>query len=115
MHHVNAKKEFEHKALVLNLAKNAGAAAFSACVAEFVTIPFDTVKVRLQMQSTLPGTLPKYRGMIGTFRTVLVEEGGHTFWRGIVAGLHRQIIFSGIRVGLYIPVRDAISGPLPEG
>lgn len=29
------------------LLKGAGAAAFSACVAEILTIPFDTVKVRL--------------------------------------------------------------------
>ena len=66
------------------------------------------------MQNVTGGT-PKYQGMTGTFKTVLSEEGMATFWRGIVAGLHRQIIFSGIRVGLYTPVRDAISGPLPEG
>jgi len=34
------------------LAKQGAAAAFSACVAEFLTIPMDTVKVRLQMQQT---------------------------------------------------------------
>jgi len=106
----------EAPSLALNLAKNAAAAAVSACVAEAITIPFDTVKVRLQMQKTAEaGTIPKYSGMISTFKTVMVEEGPATFWRGITAGLHRQIIFSGIRVGLYTPVRDAISGPLEEG
>jgi len=39
----------------MDLAKQAGAAAFSACVAEIFTIPMDTVKVRLQMQSTVTG------------------------------------------------------------
>jgi len=38
---------------MLTLAKTSGAAAFSACVAEFCTIPMDTVKVRLQMQTTV--------------------------------------------------------------
>jgi hypothetical protein len=31
------------------LIKNAAAAAFSACVGETITMPLDTVKVRLQM------------------------------------------------------------------
>jgi len=32
---------------VTNILKGAGAAAFSACIAETITIPMDTVKVRL--------------------------------------------------------------------
>jgi len=30
-------------------------------------------------------------------------------------GLQRQVLFAGLRVGLYIPVRNMITGPLPEG
>ena len=44
-----------------------------------------------------------------------MEEGPLTLFNGLTAGLHRQILFSGIRVGLYIPVRDMVCGPIPEG
>lgn len=57
----------------------------------------------------------KYRGLIGTTRTVIAEEGAGALWNGLIAGLHRQIIFSGIRVGLYQPIKNLISGDLPEG
>jgi len=53
--------------------------------------------------------------MSGTFKSVIAEEGVGKLYSGIVAGIHRQILFSGIRVSLYQPVRDAICGPLEEG
>jgi solute carrier family 25 uncoupling protein 8/9 len=58
---------------------------------------------------------PKYRGLIGTASTVVSEEGVLALYNGMTAGLHRQIIFSGIRVSLYQPVRDSLCGPLKEG
>lgn len=58
---------------------------------------------------------PKYVGLIGTTRTVVADEGVLALWKGLSAGLQRQIIFSGIRVGLYQPVRDYICGPLEPG
>lgn len=36
-------------------------------------------------------------------------------WGGIVPGLQRQVIFAGLRIGMYVPVRDMVTGPLPEG
>lgn len=38
----------------LKIIKNTAAASLAACVAEICTIPADTVKVRLQMQTILP-------------------------------------------------------------
>lgn len=35
--------------------RNVGMAAFSACVAEVLTIPMDTAKVRLQLQKVAEG------------------------------------------------------------
>ena len=58
---------------------------------------------------------PKYRGIVGTTRTIVSEEGASALYQGLAAGLHRQILFSGIRVGLYVPVRDFVCGELPEG
>ena len=59
--------------------------------------------------------MPKYRGLIGTAKTVASEEGTLALWNGLTPGLQRQLIFSGLRLGLYTPVRDAICGPLDEG
>lgn len=59
--------------------------------------------------------VPKYAGLIGTTRTVVAEEGGRALFQGLTAGLHRQLIFSGIRVGSYQTVKEAVCGPLEEG
>lgn len=50
--------------------------AVAACIAETLTIPFDTAKVRLQLQLRTAGNAPlHYRGPIGTLRTIVKEEG----------------------------------------
>jgi solute carrier family 25 uncoupling protein 8/9 len=38
------------------------------------------------------------------------EEGIKSLWKGIFAGLQRQIVFAGIRIGTYPMVRDMIVG-----
>lgn len=48
--------------------------------------------------------VPKYCGMVGTIATIAREEGTMSLWRGIVPGLHRQVLFGGLRIGLYEPV-----------
>lgn len=68
----------------------------------------DTAKVRLQLQRKIPTgdgeNLPKYRGSIGTLATIAREEGISGLWKGVIAGLHRQCIYGGLRIGLYEPV-----------
>ena len=83
------------------------ASAFSACFAELCTLPFDTGKVRLQLQGTpTPGVTPKYKGLIGTVGTIAKEEGAAALWKGWQPGLHRQCLFGGLRIGLYDPVKS---------
>lgn len=90
-------------------------AAFSACVAETLTIPMDTSKVRLQLQKTPEGEKPRYNGLMGTMKTIAAEEGATALFGGLAPGLQRQVLFAGLRVGLYIPIRNIITGPLAEG
>jgi len=87
----------------------------AASFAEIATIPFDTAKVRLQLQKINPGELPKYSGLVGTMRTVSMEEGKLSLYRGLTPGIQRQIVFSGLRVGMYVPVRNFFSGELAPG
>ncbi|XP_028771472.1 mitochondrial uncoupling protein 2 [Neltuma alba] len=88
--------------------------AFAACLAEFCTIPLDTAKVRLQLQkkaATGDGTgIPKYRGLLGTVKTIAREEGLLALWKGIIPGLHRQFVYGGLRIGLYDPVKTFLVG-----
>ncbi|EEF41855.1 mitochondrial uncoupling protein 2 [Ricinus communis] len=88
--------------------------AFAACFAEFCTIPLDTAKVRLQLQRKAStgdgGSISKYRGLLGTVATIAREEGITALWKGITAGLHRQFIYGGLRIGLYEPVKTFLVG-----
>lgn len=97
--------------------KNVASAATAACIAEVATIPIDTVKVRLQIQgrSSVPGQAPKYNGFIGTGKTIASEEGFFALYNGLTAGLQRQVVFAGLRIGLYVPVRTLIAGELKPG
>ena len=80
-----------------------------------MTIPLDTAKVRLQIQGQKKAELgeaykAKYNGMFHALITIFKEEGPKSLWKGIFAGLQRQIIFAGLRIGLYPTVRDFICG-----
>ncbi|EFJ53324.1 hypothetical protein VOLCADRAFT_79001 [Volvox carteri f. nagariensis] len=80
--------------------------AIAACTAEALTLPLDTAKVRLQLQSGSN----KYKGMLGTVLTIAREEGPASLWKGLEPGLHRQCLFGGLRIGLYEPVRNLYVG-----
>ena len=82
---------------------------------ETCTIPIDTAKVRQQIQTVKPGETPKYSGMFGTMKVMAAEEGVLSLWSGLSPGLQRQFINSGLRIGLYIPIRDIICGPMKPG
>jgi solute carrier family 25 (mitochondrial uncoupling protein), member 8/9 len=79
------------------------------------TIPMDTAKVRLQIQKVEPGQAPKYNGMLGTMKTITAEEGPMGLFSGLSPGLQRQFVFAGLRIGLYVPIRNIICGPMKPG
>lgn len=87
------------------------ASAVAACTAEILTLPLDTAKVRLQLQSS--GN--KYKGLVGTVFTVAREEGPAALWKGLEPGLHRQCLFGGLRIGLYEPVKNFYVGKDHKG
>eukprot|EP00195_Chlamydomonas_chlamydogama_P013027 CAMPEP_0202900304 /NCGR_PEP_ID=MMETSP1392-20130828/10982_1 /ASSEMBLY_ACC=CAM_ASM_000868 /TAXON_ID=225041 /ORGANISM="Chlamydomonas chlamydogama, Strain SAG 11-48b" /LENGTH=277 /DNA_ID=CAMNT_0049586673 /DNA_START=151 /DNA_END=984 /DNA_ORIENTATION=+ len=83
----------------------------AACTAEALTLPLDTAKVRLQLQKE--GN--KYRGLLGTMKTIAAEEGPKALWKGLEPGLHRQCLFGGLRIGMYEPVRNLYVGKDHKG
>ncbi|XP_070531910.1 dicarboxylate carrier UCP2-like [Ptychodera flava] len=111
-------------------------AGTAASMADIVTFPLDTAKVRLQIQgeatkaesggstaaakARAPGASNfKYRGMFGTMVTIVRQEGARALYNGLVAGLQRQMSFASVRIGLYDPVKqyyqNATQHALPAG
>lgn len=89
---------------------SAGAAA---CIADMVTFPLDTAKVRLQIQGEKSVEAAKnirYRGVFGTITTMIRTEGPKSLYNGLVAGLQRQLCFASVRIGLYDNVKDFYTG-----
>lgn len=79
----------------LTLLEAMAAGGFAACFAEIITIPMDTVKVRMQNFQDI------YKVMRPTYAKIFAEEGFFAFYRGISAGLLRQITFASMRLGMY--------------
>lgn len=57
---------------------------------------------------------PTCRGTIGTLTTVAREEGVAALWRGLVPGLHRQVLLGGVRIASYDPIRGAYARLMGE-
>uniref|UniRef100_A0A3Q0RLP8 Dicarboxylate carrier UCP2 n=1 Tax=Amphilophus citrinellus TaxID=61819 RepID=A0A3Q0RLP8_AMPCI len=100
-----------------DLAPTAAVKIFSAgtagCVADLLTFPLDTAKVRLQVQgeskSLLKGQRAKYRGVFGTIFTMVKTEGPRSLYCGLVAGLQRQMSFASVRIGMYDTMKQLYS------
>lgn len=89
------EKKYTPNTLPLPLMMLSGGVAGS--IAEILTIPLDTAKVRLQVQ----GAGGQYRGMLHCVRTMAAEEGVGSLFKGLTAGLQRQMVFASLRIGLY--------------
>ncbi|KAG1956039.1 mitochondrial uncoupling protein 2 isoform a [Pimephales promelas] len=85
-------------------------AGMAGCIADLVTFPLDTAKVRLQIQGEkgVTGAAEgiRYRGVFGTISTMVRTEGPRSLYNGLVAGLQRQMAFASIRIGLYDSVKN---------
>ena len=87
-------------------------AGTAACIADIVTFPLDTAKVRLQVQGEggAAGAGGGKRGVLRTLGHVVKTEGVTALYRGIVPGLQRQMAFSAIRIGEFLnKVNQSIS------
>ncbi|XP_034044452.1 mitochondrial brown fat uncoupling protein 1 [Thalassophryne amazonica] len=89
-------------------------AGLAACVADGITFPLDTAKVRLQIQGEKAAVEAtkniRYRGVFGTISTMIRTEGPRALYNGLVAGLQRQMCFASVRIGLYDNVKNFYTG-----
>ncbi|XP_043826379.1 mitochondrial uncoupling protein 2-like [Dromiciops gliroides] len=86
-----------------------------ACIANLITFPLDTAKIRLQIQGESRGgggrirassATAQYRGILGTILTMVKTEGPSSLYNGLVAGLQRQMSFASVHTGLYDSVKQ---------
>ena len=68
---------------------------------ELLTIPMDTAKVRMMMDKDLSLTV---KNMFNTMKAMYVQEGATSFYKGLIPGIHRQLIYASLRLGLFEPV-----------
>ncbi|XP_022902567.1 dicarboxylate carrier UCP2-like [Onthophagus taurus] len=87
-------------------------AGTSACIADAMTFPLDTAKVRLQIQGERVGAVhngtvaimraeARQLGLFGMIGTMVRQEGTRSLYNGLSAGLQRQMCFASVRIGLY--------------
>lgn len=86
------------------------AGGIAACGAVTATHPFETVKIRLQLQGELQSkdiAVKKYRGVLHGVSVILKNEGVKGLYRGIGSAYIYQILLNGCRLGFYEPLRGA--------
>ncbi|MCJ1311165.1 Mitochondrial oxaloacetate carrier protein [Agyrium rufum] len=88
------------------------AGGIAACGAVTITHPFETVKIRLQLQGELQAKkdAPRlYKGVLHGVKVIAQNEGAKGLFRGIGAAYIYQMVLNGCRLGLYEPVRNGLT------
>lgn len=80
------------------------AGAVGSSISETITIPLDTAKVRMMLY----GMSGKYATVSSTLRTIKTEQGFARLWKGFDAAIARQIVFAGLKLALYEPLKVAV-------
>lgn len=88
------------------------AGGIAACGAVTATHPFETIKIRLQLQGELQAKqdAPRlYRGVFHGVSVILKNEGPKGLYRGIGAAYVYQMVLNGCRLGFYEPIRESLT------
>ncbi|GAB0135578.1 hypothetical protein EsDP_00003911 [Epichloe bromicola] len=88
------------------------AGGIAACGAVTATHPFETVKIRMQLQGELQskGHQPHhYRGPLHGVRVIVKNEGVRGIYRGLGTAYIYQILLNGCRLGFYDPMRKGLA------
>ncbi|KAH7127689.1 mitochondrial carrier domain-containing protein [Dactylonectria macrodidyma] len=88
------------------------AGGIAACGAVTATHPFETVKIRMQLQGELQtkGHQPHhYKGPIHGVSVIVRNEGIRAIYRGLGTAYVYQILLNGCRLGFYEPMRNGLA------
>ncbi|KAI2642760.1 mitochondrial carrier [Xylaria nigripes] len=91
------------------------AGGIAACGAVTATHPFETVKIRMQLQGELQskGHQPHhYKGPLHGVTVILRNEGLRGIYRGLGCAYIYQVLLNGCRLGFYEPMRNGLASIL---
>mmetsp|Transcript_5297 Transcript_5297/g.15659 ORF Transcript_5297/g.15659 Transcript_5297/m.15659 type:complete len:284 (-) Transcript_5297:44-895(-) len=91
-----------------SLLQQLGLAGASNMIAAACTNPIDVIKTRMQIDGQGGAGERKFKSTLHCFRGVVTAEGFGALYRGVVASLLREGTYSGIRMGMYEPVKNAL-------
>lgn len=87
--------------------------SLSCCFSEFIVLPLDLSKIRLQLHRELnvgaPAAKNSNGSLLSTARAIFRSEGPLAFWAGSVPAMARQILYGGVSYAMYAPLRDTIA------
>lgn len=93
-----------------SIGKNLMSATGGAWIGELVTIPFDSLKVLSQINTTKqarPST-------VALARSTISEYGAASLWSGLHAGLLRHLLFASLRIGCVEMTADTACSAIPS-
>lgn len=96
----------QHTPSALAKAKPFIVGGLSGCIATCCIQPVDMVKVRLQLAGE--GGAGGSRSPVHVLRTVIKDEGALALYRGLDAGIIRQLTYSTARLGLFRVFSDKL-------
>ncbi|KAI1431219.1 mitochondrial carrier [Xylaria sp. CBS 124048] len=91
------------------------AGGIAACGAVTATHPFETVKIRMQLQGELQskGHQPHhYKGPLHGVSVIVKNEGVRGIYRGLGCAYIYQVLLNGCRLGFYEPMRHGLASLL---
>lgn len=90
-----------------------GLAGLSNAIAACCTNPVDVVKVRMQLAGVKELTACEAHTVLAATRKLWRTEGLPGLYRGLAPSVLRELSYSGVRMGLYEPVREALLRAAP--
>lgn len=86
------------------------ASGLGSCAADFGTNPIDVVKVRMQVS-----TAATRSSAFSVFGGILANEGAGGFMKGLSPALLRASTYGSLRLGMYEPIKDVVTGGREPG
>mmetsp|Transcript_40127 Transcript_40127/g.93202 ORF Transcript_40127/g.93202 Transcript_40127/m.93202 type:complete len:328 (-) Transcript_40127:135-1118(-) len=83
----------------------------ASATAEAMTMPFDVLKVRMQLQGECGYCQPEYRSTFDAARKIARSEGPSAFFKGLKPAVLRQLTYGSLRFGLYVQCKELYGVP----
>ena len=97
------------------MATRLAAGGIAAVIAQACCQPIETIKVRLQNEANLGNVAKKYKSFSKGAMVVIAEEGFvRGLWKGMLPSAMRELSYSSLRFGLYVPIKKMMGATNPR-